>query len=214
MLNEIKAAKVLDGDGFRFASEARDPPATGDGRGSVGPVGLNTGDRRPRAAGDERFRVRRQRGRLPLHRRELRARSARAGTLRGHPQRGGGGPQPRRQGHPLPLPRHRSRPHLPARHQVLRGHERDFFGRQRRVEADGNGLLRHRRVAHRGRRHRAEPRRPRIIWPLPLAPVSHWPSRPSAGAKRSVKALADKLHDELRRRAWKCCSTIATSARA
>ena len=57
-------------------------------------------------------------------------------------------------------PRHRGGPYLPARHQVFRGHERRGHGRGRPRRAPVDGLLRHRCLAHRGRGHRAEPRRP------------------------------------------------------
>ena len=45
-------------------------------------------------------------------------------------------------------PRHRSRPRLPARHEVQRGARRDVHRREGRAAPDGDGLLRHRRVAH------------------------------------------------------------------
>jgi prolyl-tRNA synthetase len=50
------------------------------------------------------------------------------------------------------------RSYLPAWHQVFRGDECRGAGRRRQIPRYANGLLRHRCVAHRGRRHRAESR--------------------------------------------------------
>ena len=85
MLNEVKAAKkFLLNDGFRFASEAevRQMHAGHAGLDRPGRRPPGADDRRPRGGRHERLRVRRQRGRLPLRRRELRSRSARARGIR------------------------------------------------------------------------------------------------------------------------------------
>jgi hypothetical protein len=72
-----------------------------------------------------------------------------------------GDPLAGRQGNTRTVPRHRSRPHLPATHQVCRSAEMHLPRRAGQGPGHGNGLLRHRRVAHRRRRHRAGPRRAR-----------------------------------------------------
>ena len=72
-LNEIKAGKLAGlKEGFRFATAAEIESAFGCRPGYLGPIGLPTlgeGRRRPQRRRDERLRLRRQRGRLPLHRR-------------------------------------------------------------------------------------------------------------------------------------------------
>ena len=108
-----------------------------------------------------------------------------------------GDPSPDGRGRAGDLPGHRGRPHLPAAHQVLRGDERHLPRRGGAVAADGNGLLRHRRVAHRGRCHRAEPRRARHHLAPPIAPFQVAIAPIGYGKSAEVKALADRLHDEL-----------------
>ena len=61
-----------------------------------------------------------------------------------------------RERHAGNLPRHRSRPYLPVAHQICRGHEGHFSGCPGQGANHRDGLLRHRRVAHRRSRHRAE----------------------------------------------------------
>ena len=64
-----------------------------------------------------------------------------------------------------------------------------FLDEQGKEQRHGNGLLRHRRDAHRRRRHRAEPRRARHRLPEPIAPfqVGDRADRLSARATRSAK---------------------------
>ena len=116
MLNEVKTAKkFLLNDGFRLRLGGRGPAAPARRtrvHRSRGPPGPD--NRRPGGTSAERLRVRRQRGRLSLYRRELRARLARARGIRGSAQRGRRRPESRRQGHARHLPRHRGRPHLSA----------------------------------------------------------------------------------------------------
>ncbi len=69
--------------------------------------------------------------------------------------------EPERRGHAVDRARHRGRAHLPARPQVQRSHESQRAGRAGTRHRDAHGLLRHRRHAHRGGGHRAEPRRAR-----------------------------------------------------
>ena len=184
-LNEIKTQKAIGA--FRFASEKEIVAALHCKPGYIGPVGVKDVKvaGRSHGRGDERLRVRRQRGRLPPHRRELGPRPARAAGRR-HPQCGGRRPEPRRQGHARDRARHRGRAHLPVAHQVFRSDGRQLSQRGWRNEAVRDGLLRHRGHAHRRRRDRAEPRRAR-----------HRVSR----ADRAVRSEpgADRLPQEHRR---------------
>ena len=83
-LNEVKAGKLPGLDkGFRFASAAEIDATFGCKPGYLGPIGTRRAprlDRRSRRRADERLRLRRQRGRLSLHRRQLGPRPARAGA--------------------------------------------------------------------------------------------------------------------------------------
>ena len=79
-LNEVKAGKVAGlKHGFRFATVAEIEDHFGCKPGYLGPIGTaqaGQGGGRPHGRGDERFRLRRQRRRLPLHRRQLGPRPA------------------------------------------------------------------------------------------------------------------------------------------
>jgi prolyl-tRNA synthetase len=55
-------------------------------------------------------------------------------------------------------PGRRGRPHLLPRHQVLASNGRQYLGRQRQAQTDGNGLLWDRYRAHRSGLHRTTPR--------------------------------------------------------
>ena len=61
----------------------------------------------------------------------------------------------------LGRPRHRGRPRVPARREVLRGARRAVHRRERRAAPDAHGVLRHRHLAHRRRGRRGVPRRAR-----------------------------------------------------
>ena len=90
------------------------------------------------------------------HRRELGPRSA--GTRRGgHPQCRRRRSLADRQGQAIDRARHRSRPHLPARPEVQRGHGSHRARRNRQGGDAVHGLLRNRCDARRGGGHRAEP---------------------------------------------------------
>ena len=121
-------------------------------------------------------------------------------------------------------PRHRGRPRVPARHEVLRGARRALHRRGRRAAPDGDGLLRHRRVA------RSSPRSSRstttstgIAWPAALAPydvhlvavpgqgrrgrrrrsrppTSSTTSSPRAGRRRALRRPRREPGREVRRR--------------
>ena len=149
--------------------------------------------------GDGRLRLRRQRGRLPPARRQLRPRLPRAGPRRRHPQR-------RRRATRRPTARARSTSCAASRSatssswatSTREAHGRNLSRRRRSVAGHRDGLLRHRRDARRGRRHRAEPRRARHHLAGRRWRRSPWPSRRSATtATRRCAALADRLYDEL-----------------
>ena len=165
MLNEVKVGKLDGLADFRLANEAEIRAAFDCPPGFLGPVGIDRsqyqGHRRPHGRGDERFRLRRQQAEIPPDRRQFRPRPAGTRFCGRYPQCRRRRPQPGRQRHAATVPRHRGRPRVPARQQVFAGDERHLPGRGRQGTGDGNGLLRHRRVAHRGRGHRAEPRRQR-----------------------------------------------------
>ena len=101
-------------------------------------------------------------------------------------------------------------------HQVFRGDEGDLPRRDGQAAADGHGLLRHRRHAHRGGRDRAEPRRARhhlagadrAVRRVAIVPDRHAQERGGARSRRQA------LHASSPPPASKCCSTTATSARA
>ena len=110
---------------FRFAGDAEIRDFVGCDPGYIGPVGLDAARgnhrRRPRGGGDERLRLRRQRGRLPPDRRKLGPRPARAQGSGGHPQRRGRRSSPGRQG-PLEMCRGIEVGHIfQLRTQVFRG---------------------------------------------------------------------------------------------
>ena len=107
---------------------------------------------------------------------------------------------PRCGSRPLRRPRHRGRPHLPARHQVLGGARRRLHRRDRPAAPDGHGLLRHRSVPRRRRGGGGAPRRerPGVAGGAGALPG---PPRQPAGkgeAAPEVRAAADRLYDELR----------------
>ena len=107
--------------GFRFATVAEIESHFGCKPGYLGPIGARQpvqARRRSRGRGDERLHLRRERGRLPLHRRQLGPRPARARPRRRHPQRRRRRSVARRQGRARHPARHRGRPRLLARHEV------------------------------------------------------------------------------------------------
>jgi prolyl-tRNA synthetase len=92
-----------------------------------------------------------------------------------------GDPSPDGKGRLAHPARHRGRPYLPAAHQVFEAMKATCWTNPG-IAAPGDGLLRHRRVAHRRRRDRAESRRAR----------HHLAERSDA-----VREAADRLHDAL-----------------
>lgn len=97
---------------------------------------------------------------------------------------------------PCDQARHRSGPHLPARHQVQRGAEVPGTGRERQAGNPVHGLLRHRCVPRGRSCHRAELRRKGIIWNDALAPfqIALVPLRYETEV---VREATDKLYAEL-----------------
>jgi prolyl-tRNA synthetase len=156
-LNEVKAGKIEGLADFRFASDEEIRAAFQCPPGFLGPVGIDRAAIRVIAdrGRHERLRVRRQQAQVPHRRGQLGARPAGTGSGGGHPQRGGGRSQPGRPGRAGPVPGHRGGPHLQAGDQVFPGPQRHLSGRERQGPDAHHGLLWHRRVAHRGRRHRA-----------------------------------------------------------
>ena len=160
-LNALKAQRLAAvAKPLRMADAGRIAAATGCEPGSLGPVGPESRSSpitRPppwRISSAARTRP------IPPDGRQLGARLA--GTRRRRPpQRRRRGSQPRRARPAGDRPRHRGRPHLPARPQVQRGMGATVQDEQGRDVAHAHGLLRHRRQAHRGRGHRAEPRQAR-----------------------------------------------------
>ena len=160
-LNEIKASKLPGLADFRIATESRNHRSVRYAAGLPRPdrhEEAGQGRRGSHGREHERLRGRLERGGLPHHRRELGPRSAGTGRRR-HSQREEGRSVAGRQGRDRHLPRYRSRPRVPARHQVFGSDERDLPRRNRQAAADGNGLLRYRRHAYPGRRDRTEFRR-------------------------------------------------------
>ena len=147
---------------FRWASEAEIVAATGCAarlpRAGRHPEGA-AADRRSHGRRDGRFRLRRERGRLPPARRQLRSRLPRARPGRRRAQRRRGRSLARRQGHARDPARHRGRSRVRARHPLFAGHGCNLSRRAGSEPADRDGLLRHRHHARRRRRDRAEPRR-------------------------------------------------------
>ena len=109
-----------------------------------------------------------------------------------------GDPSPGRQGQPRDLSRHRSRPYLPAAHEVFGSHERRLSRRGGQAANHGDGLLRHRRYPH-----RRPPRSSRIT--TRAASSFRWRSRRSQvavvpiGTSKKPKSgrRRERLHDEL-----------------
>ena len=138
MLNEVKIGKVPGLEALPLRDRRRDRrgdrlPArlSRPGRHSAG----MRADRRPHGRGDERLRLRRQRGGLPPARRELRPRLPRARRRRRHPQRRRRRPVARRQGHARDRARHRGRPRVPAGHRLLEDDGRNLSRREGQVAA-------------------------------------------------------------------------------
>ena len=153
-LNEIKAGKVGDLSPFRFASESEVENYLGCKPGYIGPVAVDAEKVAIFADRAERFRLRCQRSGLSPDRRQFRPRPAGTGGRR-YPQRGRRRPVTGRQGNTGNLSRHRGRPHFPVTPEIRDCAELRLPRRERQEPDHGNGLLRHWRVAHRRRRHRA-----------------------------------------------------------
>ncbi len=157
-LSEPRLQTALGAD-FRPSTDEEIRKAFGASGGSLGPDRDRPGDRRRRDAALGPVRRGRERGRTPSARRRGRARLRAA--LRRHPRgpRGRSLPELRRR---APLPHgDRGRPHLQARHALLRAARRDLPRRGRHREADHHGLVRHRPGPDDGRRGRAAHRRAR-----------------------------------------------------
>ena len=128
---------------------------SGSGRHPCG----NAARRRPPVAVMARFRLRRQRGRFPPARRQLRPRLPRAGRDRRPPQRRRWRPIARRQGHARDRAWHRGRPRLRARHMYSKAMGATFLDATGQAQVLRDGVLRHRHDPRRRRGDRAEPRR-------------------------------------------------------
>ena len=127
----------------------------------------------------------------------------------------GGDPCPRCGTAARGAPRHRGRPHLQARHQVLRGDGRDLPRRGRRRASDHHGLLRPRHRPHRRRRDRAEPRRRTASSGRCRSRRSRCCSCRSTRKDEAVREAAERaLRRAASTRASTCSSTTATSGPA
>ena len=161
-LNLVKASRL---EGVRTPVALAPPEAVREaagGRGRRGGAGRarRSGRRRPVGGRRRGLRLRGEPRRRPPRRRQLGAGCARADG-RGSPQRRRGRSEPGRPWRHLHSPRHRGRPRVPARAQVQRVDACGLPRRGRPRPHPGDGLLRDRGQPHRGRRHRAEPRRER-----------------------------------------------------
>ena len=162
-LNEVKLrqrARLLGGRAGRRGRRSR--KTTGAEVGFAGPVGLSRGRAGcwpiVIARGPGQPVVRLQRDRLPLSQRQPRPRHAPAGVPRPAAGAGRRGLSNVREAAQRGA-RHRGRPHLQARHQVLEEHGRDLHVAERQADAVRDGLLRDRREPDRRGRGRAVARR-------------------------------------------------------
>ncbi len=163
MLNEVKLGKLEGLEDFRLANEAEIRATFDCPPGFLGPVGIDRtrlrviADRTVAAMSD--FVCGANKPKLHLagvnFGRDLQEPDIVADIRNVVP----GDPSPDGQGTSATVPRHRGRPRVSARQQVFAGDERHLSGRGGPFTGDGNGLLRHRRVAYRGLGHRAASRR-------------------------------------------------------
>ena len=89
--------------------------------------------------------------------------------------------------------RHRGRPHLLLRHQVLQADECGRGRSRRRADHGRDGLLRHRRVAPGRRHHRGEPRRGRHRLAGVGGALQGRHRQPEAGRRRRLRRLREAL---------------------
>ena len=202
-LNEIKAAKIAAITPFRFATESEVEEYLGCKPGYIGPVAVDGKKvayfRRPLGRRDERFRLRRQRSRLPPDRRQFRSRPA--GTSgRRYPQRGRRRPVTGRQGQTGNLSRHRGRPHLPVAPEVrdaLNCAYLDENGKSQIMEMGCYGIGVSRIVGaaiEQGNDAKG------IILPPAIAPFAVCIVPMGYHKSEAVKPAADELYAELRQR--------------
>ena len=109
------------------------------------------------------------------------------------------------------LSRHRGRPHLQARDEVLRVDALRVSRRVRQARADDHGLLRPRHRPHGGGGEQSHDD-DGIIWPMPIAPFEVIVTIP--GKEENVHAAANDVYEKLLPPASTSCSTTATNARA
>ncbi len=155
-------------------------------------------DRRPRGRRDGRFRLRRQRAGLPPARRQLRPRLPRAGPRRRHPQRRHRRPVARR-------PAARSTSSAASRSatcsrwatvysQAMGATYLAADGQSKVLEMGCYGIGVTRVVAAAIEQNHDERG---IIWPEPMAPFTVAIAPVGYDRNEAVRALADRLHDEL-----------------
>ena len=109
-------------------------------------------------------------------------------------------------------PRHRDRPHLPARPQVRRGARPAGARRERQAGHGHHGVVRHRGVARRRGDRRGDPRRARPV----LAPRGGAGRRARRGhrqGRRRCSPVAETLPAELEAAGVGCCSTTGPRSR-
>ncbi len=111
--------------------------------------------------------------------------------------RAGRRPDGRWQGHDRDHARHRGRPRLPARHEVLGGHGLPIRRRGRQAPALPYGLLRHRHQPDGGGGDRAEPRRRRHDLAAPDRARTTCCSSRCARGTRPRRRWPQELHDQL-----------------
>ena len=201
MGNEVKIGKLPGLGRWRWASDAEIVAATGCRPGYLGPVGIPADmplivDRTRRR--DGRLRLRRQRGRLPPPRRQLRPRLPRA--RRASPTSATSSPATRR-------------PTATGTLEILRGIEvghvfalgtvyskamgatyLDADGQSQVIEMGCYGIGVTRVVAAAIEQNHDERG---IIWPEPMAPFAVAIAPIGYDRSEAVRALADRLHDEL-----------------
>ena len=173
-------------------------------------------DRRPHGGGDGRFRLRRERARLPPARRQFRPRLPRAGPRRRPAQRRRRRPLARRQGPARDPARHRGRPRLRARRPTTPRR----WVQPISTPAVNPGSWRWAATASASRAS-SRPRSSRIttakgiIWPLPHRAVRRGDRagrlRPQRGGSH---ARRPRCTTSWRRPVSRCCSTTAASALA
>ena len=118
----------------------------------------------------------------------------------------------RRQGRPVHPARHRGRPRVLPGHQVPEALKATFLDDNGKAGRAADGLLRDRRHPHRGRGHRAEPRRPRHHLAARHRPLRGGDLPGGLGQSETVQTPRWRCLSA-KRAAWTSCSTTATAVR-